>query len=93
MNFIGILSTRIFRYGFAIFGVALVTLLLEPFHEQLNSTTVALAFLLVILTCATFFGRNPAMLSACLASFLERLNYQSLFARSKRCNYSSCAVG
>lgn len=67
MNFAEILSFRIFRYSFAVLGVAFVTLLLEPFHAKLNSTTIALAFLLIVLFCATFFGRNPALLSSLLA--------------------------
>lgn len=55
------------RYAAAVGGVVLVILTLEPFHEQVNSTTVAFAFLLVILLAATFIGRNPALLSSLVA--------------------------
>ena len=67
MNFTQISSSRFVRYGVAVLGVAIVTLLLEPYHARLNSTTVALAFLLIVLFSATFFGRNPALLSSSLA--------------------------
>jgi K+-sensing histidine kinase KdpD len=51
----------------AAFGVSLVTLLLGPFHDQLNSTTVALAFLLVVLFVALFWGSRPALFASVLA--------------------------
>ncbi|MGH9836627.1 MAG: DUF4118 domain-containing protein, partial [Blastocatellia bacterium] len=53
-------------YVFAVFGVAAVTAALAPFHERLSSTTVALAFLLVILFAATRWGSRPAMVAALL---------------------------
>lgn len=52
------------RYLLAIGGIALATLLLEPFHAQISTATVALSFLLVILFTATFLGRNPALLGS-----------------------------
>lgn len=55
------------RYAAAFGGVLLVIFALEPFHEQINSTTVAFAFLLVVLLVATFIGRNPALLSSLIA--------------------------
>jgi two-component system sensor histidine kinase KdpD len=61
------------RYAGAIGGVALVIAVLEPFHAQINATTVALALLLVILLAATFIGRNPALLSSLVA--VLGLNY------------------
>lgn len=35
--------------------MAVVTLTLAPFHEQINSTTIALALLLVVLVVATIY--------------------------------------
>lgn len=64
---------RLFRqhkatpYINALASIALTTALLEPFHERLSVTTVALGLLLVILFTATFGGRNPALLAAIAA--------------------------
>lgn len=55
------------RYIKAVGGIVAITALLEPFHEELSLTTVALALLLVILFIATFLGRNPALLASLLA--------------------------
>ena len=46
-----------------------MTVSLGPFHEQINSTTVALAFLLVVLFVAMFWGSRPALLASVLAAF------------------------
>lgn len=62
-------ALRSMRYIGAIGGVALVTVLLEPFRAELSTATVALALLLVVLLAATFTGRNPA-LAASLAGML-----------------------
>lgn len=62
-----IFSNRIFRYLISVLSVFIVTLALEPFHHILSSTTVALAFLLIVLFSASFFGRNPALLSSFIA--------------------------
>src|SRR5262245_66420010 len=53
-------------YVFAVFGVAAVTAALGPFHERVNSTTVALALFLVVLFAATGWGIRPALLAAFL---------------------------
>src|SRR4030095_5086287 len=53
-------------YVFAVFGVAAVTAAIGPFHERVNSTTVALALLLVVLFAATGWGIRPALLAALL---------------------------
>lgn len=53
-------------YGGAVLGTGLVTALLAPFHPQVNSTTVALAFLLVVLFVALFWGSKPALLASLL---------------------------
>ncbi len=67
MKFKDFLFLRPVRFGISVLSVLTVTSFLEPFHQILNSTTVALAFLLIVLFSATFFGRNPALLSSFLA--------------------------
>ena len=54
-------------YGAAILGVAVVTAVFAPLHVTLNTTTVALSYLLVVLFVATGWGRRPAMVTAVLA--------------------------
>ena len=68
-------SKSIFGYIVALGGVALVTLLLAPFHAQVNSTAIALALLLVVLIVATIFGSRPAL----LASLLGVLTFNFFF--------------
>lgn len=60
-------------YFGAVLGTALVTAFLAPFHDQMNSTTVALSFLLVVLFVALFWGSGPALLASLLGVF--SLNY------------------
>ena len=48
------------------FGIAAVTASMAPFQDQINSTTVALAFLLVVLFVASFWGSSPALLASVL---------------------------
>ena len=48
-------------------AVAVVTAVFLPFRSEINSTTVSLAFLLIILLAATLLGRGPALLSSFLA--------------------------
>jgi len=67
MNFSGLISTKIFRYGFAAGGIFVLTLAFELSQVRINSITIALTFLLFILISATFFGRNPALLSSLAA--------------------------
>jgi len=55
------------RYFYAVLWVAVATGLLAPFHNQINSTTVALAFLLVVLAVAILWGSRPALLASVLA--------------------------
>ena len=55
------------RYAVAVGGAVLVIFALEPFHEQINSTTISFALLLVILLVATFIGRNPALVTSLIA--------------------------
>jgi K+-sensing histidine kinase KdpD len=53
-------------YLLALLGVAAVTVLLTPFQNRINSTTVALVFLLVVLFIATYRGSRPALLASVL---------------------------
>lgn len=62
-------SRRWIGYIGALLGSAVVTVSLGPFHEQINSTTVALAFLLVVLFVAMFWGSRPALLASVVAAF------------------------
>lgn len=54
-------------------GAVLVTAVLAPFHNHINSTTVALSFLLVVLFVALFWGSGPALLASLLG--VVSLNY------------------
>ena len=54
-------------YATAIGGVAVVTAIGAPFHETLNDTTVALAYLLVVLLAATAWGSLPALVASAVA--------------------------
>ena len=44
-----------------------MTAVLAPFHNQINSTTVALVLLLVVLFTATVWGSRPALVASVLA--------------------------
>jgi two-component system sensor histidine kinase KdpD len=61
-----IFGPRVSGYLFAVIGIAAVTAVLAPFHEQLSSTTVALALLLIVLLAATGWGSRPAILASLL---------------------------
>ena len=62
-----ILGKRWGGYFIAVLGVAAVTALLAPFNDRINSTTIALALLLVVLFTATYRGSMPALLASVLA--------------------------
>jgi K+-sensing histidine kinase KdpD len=62
-------------YALAAGAVLLITAALSSFGEHVNSTTAALTLLLAVLTSATFFGRNPAL----LASFVAMLCFNYFF--------------
>ena len=53
-------------YLFAVFGIGLTTGLLAPFQAQLNSATVSLGLLIVVLVIATVFGSRPALAASVL---------------------------
>jgi two-component system sensor histidine kinase KdpD len=61
-------SRRWIGYVGALLWSAVVTALLGPFHDQINATTVALAFLLVVLFVALFWGSRPALLASVVAA-------------------------
>lgn len=54
-------------YLAALSGPISTTIVLIPFREAVNSTIIALAFLLVVLFVATLFGSRTALLSSCLS--------------------------
>jgi K+-sensing histidine kinase KdpD len=53
-------------YVIGVLGVAAVTATLAPFHKQINSTTVSLALLLVVLFTASLWGSRPAFVASVL---------------------------
>ena len=61
-------KSRWIQYAVSIGGVCLTLATLEFFNLELNSITVAFALLVFILLVATFIGRNPALLSALIAT-------------------------
>jgi two-component system sensor histidine kinase KdpD len=54
-------------YLIALVGIGVVTGLLKLFNEHVNTTTVALALLLVVLFVATWWGARPAVAASLLA--------------------------
>jgi|ERR1035437_4170354 two-component system sensor histidine kinase KdpD len=75
MSFDDILRSKLARYGVSAAAVLLATPALLFLSNNINSTTVALTFLLIVLTTATFFGRNPAL----FASFVAMLCFNYFF--------------
>lgn len=51
-------------YAAAVGGIAVVTAICAPFHATLKDTTVALAYLLVVLLVATASGSLPALIAS-----------------------------
>jgi PAS domain S-box-containing protein len=47
-------------------GIAAVTAVCAPFHDQLNDTTVALALLLMVLFVSIVWGRGPGMVASAI---------------------------
>jgi len=64
-----VLNLRGAGYVGAVGGTALITAVLAPFQQQVNSTTVALSFLLVVLFVALFWGSRPALVASVLGMF------------------------
>ncbi|MEK6336126.1 MAG: DUF4118 domain-containing protein [Acidobacteriota bacterium] len=61
------MKTLAARYLAAVLVVASGTAVLVPFRAQINSTTVALAFLLIVLFVAILWRSGPALLASILA--------------------------
>jgi two-component system sensor histidine kinase KdpD len=57
-------------YLWSLGAVVFVTVVLAPFRQRINSTTVAFALLLVVLFIATLYGSRPALLSSLVAGLL-----------------------
>lgn len=70
-----IFRSRIFTYLVSVAAVLIAALALGALTDHVNSTTVALTLLLIVLSSATFFGRNPAL----LASFVAMLCFNYFF--------------
>jgi K+-sensing histidine kinase KdpD len=64
--FANLRSKRWLGYGGAVLGIAGAAWLLKLLGAQVNPTTVALAFLLIILFVATAWGSRPAVLASLL---------------------------
>ncbi len=75
MNQTGVLNSKLLRFGLSVAAVLMAAIGLIELREKVNSTTVALAFLIIVLSAATFFGRNPAL----LASFVAMLCFNYFF--------------
>lgn len=70
-----ILGSKPVRYGVSVGAVLLATFVFPLMPDRVNPTTVAMVFLLIVLSSATFFGRNPAL----LASFAAMLCFNYYF--------------
>src|ERR1700737_188307 len=68
-------TSRWAGYCGSLLGTAVVTAFLIPFRGHINSTTVALAFLLVVLFAAILWGSKPAL----IASILGMLGFNFFF--------------
>lgn len=68
-------SSTLARYVGAVFAVAAGTVLLSVRREHINSATVGLGFLLVVLFVAILWGSKPAL----LASVLGMLSFNFFF--------------
>lgn len=58
------MNSRRFGYVVSLLATAAITAALVPFREHVNSTTVALAFLLDVLFVALFWGSGPALVAS-----------------------------
>jgi len=70
-----LIRSRWVGYCGSLLGTAAVTSFLIPFRGHINSTTVALAFLLVVLFSAILWGSKPAL----IASILGMLGFNFFF--------------
>ena len=58
------MSDKRIGYLVAFLATGVVTAALTPFREHVNSTTVALAYLLDVLFVALFWGSGPALVAS-----------------------------
>ncbi len=65
---------------FAVLTVAFAVGVLEPVREQINSTTIALALLLAVVTVAILWGSGPAL----LASVIGMVSFNFFFLEPVR---------
>jgi two-component system, OmpR family, sensor histidine kinase KdpD len=70
-----LLRNRLWGYVTAVFGIAVVTAVLEPIHLRITLATVALTLLMVVLFIATVWGSRPAL----AASGLGILSFNYFF--------------
>ncbi len=75
MNLARFYQNKSIGYRVGVGGIILATAILTPFQAHINSTTIALTLLLVVLFVATVFGSRPAL----LASFLGVLCFNFFF--------------
>lgn len=75
MSYTSVFRSATAGFGVSVAAVLLVTVGLLSLGDRINSTTVALTLLLIVLSTATFFGRNPAL----LASFVAMLCFNYFF--------------
>ena len=71
----GLFDSKLLRFGVSLAAVLLATMGLVTLAGRVNLITVSLTLLLIVLTSATFFGRNPAL----LASFVAMLCFNYFF--------------
>jgi K+-sensing histidine kinase KdpD len=57
-------ESQVAGYSAAILGVAIVTLVLKAFGNDINPTTVSLVLLLIVLFTATVWGSGPAVVAS-----------------------------
>src|SRR5260370_41849757 len=62
----GALATRQAGYIIAVAGTAAVTVVLRLLGQSINSTTIALMMLLVVLFVAAYWGARPAIVASVL---------------------------
>ncbi|MGH9943611.1 MAG: sensor histidine kinase [Pyrinomonadaceae bacterium] len=66
---IGRSNMKVARYVLAVLGIVVATGLLTPLRGRINTTTVALALLLVVLFAAARWGSRPALLASVAGMF------------------------
>lgn len=67
MKLEGVFRSNLLRFGVSVAAVLLATVALTALESHVNLITVSLTLLLIVLASATFFGRNPALLTSIAA--------------------------